>query len=133
MTFKPVDRVPILLRDIWPDTMTRWLQEGYPEGVDPEEYFEVEPFRTAYIGPHSGLYPEPAEKIIEETETTIIKTDRFGRTVRDFKDHTSMPERLVPVIEDGGFMPSIDHSVSADISLANYTYFIKALKQACGW
>lgn len=92
MTFQPVDRVPIFLRPIWPDTMTRWLTEGYPEGVDPNEYFEVEPVRTAYIGPHSGLYPKPEETILEETETTIIKIDKMGRTVRDFKDHTSMPE-----------------------------------------
>ena len=92
MTFKPVHRVPIILAQIWPDTMTRWLHEGYPVGVEPEEYFQVEPFRTAYIGPHGGLYPEPEEKIIDQTETTIIKTDTMGRTIRDFKDHTSMPE-----------------------------------------
>ena len=35
--------------------------------------------------------------------------------------------RLQPVIEEGGFLPAIDHSVSADISLANYRYFLQKL------
>ena len=42
-------------------------------------------------------------------------------------------EHIAPVVAEGGYIPFIDHSVPADISLANYKYFIKALKQLCGW
>ena len=92
MPYQPTDRTPMMLAPIWPDTMARWLQEGYPDGVDPAEYFEVSPMQIAYAGPNPNLQPIPPERIIEETETEIIKTDKLGRTVRDFKDHTSMPE-----------------------------------------
>lgn len=38
----------------------------------------------------------------------------------------------VSVILDGGYIPYIDHSVSDDISLANYTYYIEKMKQLYG-
>ncbi|MCM8768737.1 MAG: hypothetical protein NC911_03520 [Candidatus Omnitrophica bacterium] len=38
-------------------------------------------------------------------------------------------ERIRPVIEEGGFIPAIDHSVSADISFSHYCYFIRKLEQ----
>jgi uroporphyrinogen decarboxylase len=38
--------------------------------------------------------------------------------------------RLQPVIDDGGFLPAIDHSVPADISFADYCYFIEQLQRA---
>lgn len=37
-------------------------------------------------------------------------------------------ERLRPVIEEGGFLPAIDHSVSADISFVNYRHFVERLQ-----
>ena len=40
--------------------------------------------------------------------------------------------RLRPLIAEGGFLPAIDHSVSADISLENYRYFLKQLVAASG-
>ncbi|HEY3332832.1 MAG TPA: uroporphyrinogen decarboxylase family protein [Capsulimonadaceae bacterium] len=39
-------------------------------------------------------------------------------------------ERLRPVIVEGGYLPSIDHSVSADISFDNYRYFTDAVQRA---
>ena len=36
------------------------------------------------------------------------------------------------VIEDGGFLPAIDHSVPADVSWANYCYFMEKLKAVVG-
>lgn len=40
--------------------------------------------------------------------------------------------RKGPVIEEGGYIPRIDHSVSSDISLENYTYYINFLKKIYG-
>ena len=39
-------------------------------------------------------------------------------------------ERNRPLMEEGGFLPAIDHSVSSDISWSNYCYFIEKLQKA---
>lgn len=39
-------------------------------------------------------------------------------------------KRLRPIIEEGGFIPGIDHSVSADISWDNYRYYLDAAQKA---
>ncbi|MBM4048808.1 MAG: hypothetical protein FJ279_27205 [Planctomycetes bacterium] len=39
-------------------------------------------------------------------------------------------ERNKPLIQEGGFMPAIDHSISADISWDNYRYFLDRLLPA---
>ena len=40
--------------------------------------------------------------------------------------------RKIKVIEEGGYIPRIDHSVSSDISLKNYSYYIKLMKEIYG-
>ncbi|MFN4226599.1 MAG: uroporphyrinogen decarboxylase family protein [Candidatus Ratteibacteria bacterium] len=40
--------------------------------------------------------------------------------------------RKISVIEQGGYIPKIDHSVSSDISFENYKYYIKTLKEIYG-
>jgi uroporphyrinogen decarboxylase len=39
-------------------------------------------------------------------------------------------DRLAPVIREGGFVPGIDHSVSADISWDNYRAYLDILADA---
>jgi hypothetical protein len=41
--------------------------------------------------------------------------------------------RIEPVIRDGGYIPSCDHGVPADISWPNFVYYVKLLAQATGW
>jgi uroporphyrinogen decarboxylase len=41
--------------------------------------------------------------------------------------------RITPVIKDGGFIPSCDHGVPADVSWPDYCYYVKLLAQATGW
>jgi hypothetical protein len=36
---------------------------------------------------------------------------------------------LFPVIREGGYLPAIDHSISADISFSNYRHFLKILQE----
>ena len=38
-------------------------------------------------------------------------------------------ERLRPVIEEGGYIPAIDHSASSDISWDGYCYFLEKLQK----
>ena len=92
MRFQEVDHPPLLLDGPWPDTWERWDKEGYPKGVSIEDHFDVESLRFEYAGLNTNLYPQIPEKIIKETEDEIIKTDSYGRTVRDFRKNTTMPE-----------------------------------------
>lgn len=41
--------------------------------------------------------------------------------------------RLAPVITDGGFIPSCDHGVPADISWPDFVRYVGLLAQATGW
>jgi uroporphyrinogen decarboxylase len=42
-------------------------------------------------------------------------------------------ERLMPVIQDGGFIPGCDHGVPHDVSWPNFVYYTKLLAGATGW
>ena len=41
--------------------------------------------------------------------------------------------RLQPVIEDGGYIPSCDHGIPADVSWPNYLAYVKRLAELTGW
>jgi len=41
--------------------------------------------------------------------------------------------RLLPVINSGGFLPSCDHAVPSDVSWQNYVYYTKKLARITGW
>lgn len=41
--------------------------------------------------------------------------------------------RIEPVIRDGGFIPSCDHGVPADVSWPNFVYYTKLLAEKTGW
>jgi len=38
-------------------------------------------------------------------------------------------ERLVPVVEKGGYLPMVDHLVPPDVSLENYQYYLKRRRE----
>lgn len=40
--------------------------------------------------------------------------------------------RVLPLIEEGGFIPMLDHSCPPDISWPNYTYYMARLNEICG-
>ena len=42
-------------------------------------------------------------------------------------------QRLDPVIRSGGYIPSCDHGVPADVSWPNYVDYVKLLARATGW
>jgi hypothetical protein len=67
----------------------------------------------------------------------ILLRKKFGRNLRLFggvdkrelaKDKKAIDQHLaemVPLIEEGGFIPTVDHKVSPDISLENFKYYMK--------
>lgn len=52
---------------------------------------------------------------------------RGGRVIED------EIARLRPVIDDGGYIPSCDHGVPADVSWPNYVRYVELLARATGW
>lgn len=86
---READRIPIT--DIpWQGTLRRWHAEGMPEGVDWQEYFDVD--KVASIG--VDISPRYEHKILEETDRYIIHTSPWGVTMKQFKEEDSTPEFL---------------------------------------
>ncbi len=42
-------------------------------------------------------------------------------------------ERLKPLIEEGGYIPSVDHAVPADVPFKHYVYYIEKLRNIIGF
>lgn len=42
-------------------------------------------------------------------------------------------ERIKPVIDDGGYIPSCDHGVPSDVSWPDYCHYVKLLAEVTGW
>jgi uroporphyrinogen decarboxylase len=41
-------------------------------------------------------------------------------------------KRLAPVVEEGGFIPLVDHAIPEDVSFENYVYYVEQRKKLCG-
>jgi len=46
-----------------------------------------------------------------------------------FKDIEKELLRLLPVVEEGGFVPHVDHRVPADVPLENYKFYMKLKRE----
>jgi uroporphyrinogen decarboxylase len=96
MNYQPVDRPPLHLTGPWPDTLERWYAEGLPRDVNYNEYLgcAIKPLAINNISGNTNIYPLYEEREISREGNLRIFQDFWGRTVRDFTDHTSMPEWL---------------------------------------
>ncbi|OAM90586.1 hypothetical protein OH491_02275 [Termitidicoccus mucosus] len=97
LNYQPVDQRPCYLAWPWFDTLARWRREGLPDGVtDVHEHLGVSGlgYRVSNITPAAGVFPDYPVKILREDGEFIYKTDRYGRTAKEFKDHSSFPEWL---------------------------------------
>lgn len=94
MTFKKVDRCFLKEDGFMPKTLKRWEMEGLPQGVNPNEYFNVD--MREFCRVNMECIPAFDEKILEENESWIIKIDQGGRTVKILKgaDGEGMPQFL---------------------------------------
>lgn len=95
MHYQPVDRRPLHLVGPWADTLARWHREGLPAGVtDVHAHLGLQPLRVTNITPKAGLFPPFETRTVREDAETRVFIDGYGRTVLDFKNHTTMPEWL---------------------------------------
>jgi len=107
MHYKEVDRIPVQFAAIWPDTLHRWYQEGFPEGADPETYFGVYSPKIVNVGPNTSLFPGFEESVLHEDDDVKIYVDNYGRTARVYKNHTTMPEWIDYPVKTRGDLQNI--------------------------
>ncbi len=84
------DRVPMLDITFWPDTLVRWVGEGFPEAADPADYFGLDRIERFGFDCSLQLPVEP----IEETERYRIYRNANGLLVKEWKDSYAPPARL---------------------------------------
>ncbi|MBN1557157.1 MAG: hypothetical protein JW951_03320 [Lentisphaerae bacterium] len=95
LRFETVDHPPLSgAGNPWPYTRTLWEQQGLPTGVDLPEYFGLEPTPRRHVGIDTLLWPPFEEVVLESADEYIVKIDKHGVKVRNFKDEASMPEHL---------------------------------------
>ena len=80
---------------IWPDTLRRWMDEGYPsrEGraQDPGDRFG---FDILMFG---GIDPMPirgCDEVVEETDAWVVRRNGAGAVVRSWKHRSGAPEHI---------------------------------------
>ncbi len=95
LRYEAVDRIPLYLAGPWHDTLERWHREGLPaEVTDVHDYLGVKAFGyiMSNVSPLAGPHPAYERKVLREEGDEIYLIDAYGRTVKDFKSRTTMPE-----------------------------------------
>lgn len=83
LTFQEIDRVPLVEWPIRGSTMREWVKQGYPEGMEPGEFFHLDPWGR-YAPLNLDMYPVFEEEILESTGRYKIWRDNKGAVRKDF-------------------------------------------------
>jgi len=79
----------------------------------------------------------PVERAAEDMDPLQLRK-KYGKSLRLFgavdkrelaKDSATIDAHLrslAPLIEEGGFIPTVDHTVPPDVSLDNFRYYMEA-------
>lgn len=95
MNYETAPARPLHLVGPWADTLERWHREGLPaEVTDVHAHLGLKPLRLINVTGTAGIWPPFPRQVLRETDEFVVFTDSYGRTVQDFKHHTSMPEWL---------------------------------------
>lgn len=106
MRYEEVDRRPVYLVGIWGDTLARWHREGLPGHIrsdaDIHAYLGLDTpsLRLRNLNGLLGPYPPFEQRTVSEDEEMRVFTDDYGRTVRDFRKQTTLPEWLDFFVKD---------------------------------
>ena len=83
LSFQSVDRAPLIEWPIRPATMREWIKQGYPEGMETEHFFDLDPWCVG-IPINMGMYPEFTEETLEVQGPYKIWRDNLGAIRKDF-------------------------------------------------
>jgi len=82
---------------VWEKTIERWQEEGFPEGADFRQHFDMDRLEMVSIGPDiiiSPFWPPFEEETIEEGEDWVVARGRNGIVSKALRDapELSMPQ-----------------------------------------
>ena len=98
---------------IWPETCIQWRKQGYE-------------------GPELGWHGEGLPERFDNQDLVIMggidkrKLAIGGETMRKEVD------RVMPLVEDGGYFPEADHSIPPDVSWPGFIDYVEYLKTRLG-
>ena len=96
MNGRPVPRMG--LRDnIWPQTLEKWLTQGYPTNEDGKPVDTVEHFAHDWVGVGGGIDRQPVRgvrEVLEETEEWSVVRDGSGAALKRWKKKAGTPEHI---------------------------------------
>ena len=97
MTFRPVDRIPLMEIGVWPETFERWYHEGLPKWVTElrhlEDYLHLDrSFNINWLPINHEFYPPFVPTVLEETAEHEIIRDENGVECRQLKKGRSIPQ-----------------------------------------
>lgn len=84
------DRVP-KFDQIWPETLERWIKEGYPAEIWPEDLFDYDFCMIGGINEEARL---GESVVLEETEEWITCKDGNGAILKTWKHKMGCPEHI---------------------------------------
>ncbi len=82
----------------------------------------------------------PMERASNDTDPAFLRK-KYGKSLRLWggvdkrelaKDHKAINEHLrsfIPLVEQGGFIPTVDHTVPPDVSYDNFCYYMERKQQ----
>jgi uroporphyrinogen decarboxylase len=106
--YRKTDRVPDIEFGYWPQTIRRWLKEGMPLDLTPEEQRGMFVGKVDWFLRHEqkhqhgltlrwGMHPEFEEKVVERREKSVVMVDRSGSLAERYladSDASSIPHFL---------------------------------------
>jgi uroporphyrinogen decarboxylase len=114
------DRVPVV--DLpWDSTLARWRREGMPEGVDFEDFFEIDRMTLLRVDES----PRYEKRMLEETDRYKIEVSDWGVTTRQWKNATSTPEFLNFTIVDRGSWAEAKERITTSADRIDWAHFEK--------
>jgi len=136
---------PDMVREFLLPTYQRWGELVRGAGVP---IYAID--SDGFIGELIPIYMEAGVNVVDPIEVAagndiVAFREQFGSKVgfRGGVDKRAMAKggtvieeeiaRIEPVIAAGGFIPSCDHGVPADVSWPNYVRYIELLAEATGW
>lgn len=83
LTFRPVDRIPLVEWPVRKSTMDAWISQGFPDGCSPQEFFSLDTFHLS-VPIVTGMHPRFEEETLELTNEYRIWRDSTGAVRKDF-------------------------------------------------
>lgn len=94
MRFEPVDRLPVLTFELWPDTRQRWTSEGMVSEAEEFALFDG-PMQSCWLYRDSQRpIPGFVEEVLDETDLYTDARNCLGQVERRLKGSMSMPHFL---------------------------------------